>query len=57
LSGAGLGGCILILVRKENTNNLLSALKTYYYDVNNMPMGAEVFKPVCGSRILINKKR
>lgn len=51
LSGAGLGGCILILVKKDCTENLLSSLKEHYYDANNLPMGAEKFKPVSGSGV------
>lgn len=54
LSGAGLGGCILILVKKEDTDNLLSSLKADYYDKNNFPMGAEVFKPVAGSNTFVS---
>ena len=49
LSGAGLGGCIIILVKKSKTDALLSALKEYYYDKNGLPMGAQVFIPVAGS--------
>lgn len=49
LSGAGLGGCIIILVKKESTENLLSCLKNNYYDKNLLPMGAEVYIPVSGS--------
>lgn len=52
LSGAGLGGCILILVKKEKANNILNLLKKHYYDKNNLPMGAEIFKPVSGSSSL-----
>jgi hypothetical protein len=51
LSGAGLGGCILILVKKEKANNILDLLKKHYYDKNNLPMGAEIFKPVSGSSV------
>lgn len=49
LSGAGLGGCIIILVKKEFTPNLLDNLKKHYYDKNNLPMGANVYLPVAGS--------
>jgi N-acetylgalactosamine kinase len=54
LSGAGLGGCILILVKKEKANNILDLLKKHYYDKNNLPMGAEIFKPVSGSSVIAN---
>ena len=49
LSGAGLGGCILILVKKDKANFILELLKRNYYDKNNLPIGAEIFKPVSGS--------
>lgn len=52
LSGAGLGGCILILVRREQTNALLEMLKSTYYDKNNLPMGAQVFVPIAGSSVI-----
>jgi len=52
LSGAGLGGCILILVKKDKANFILELLKVNYYDQNNLPMGAEIFKPVSGSSFL-----
>ena len=52
LSGAGLGGCIMILVKKEATKKLLTELKEWYYDKNELPMGAEVFIPVAGSMVL-----
>ncbi len=52
LSGAGLGGCILILVRRENTESLLEMLKSTYYDKNNLPMGAQVFVPIAGSSVI-----
>ena len=49
LSGAGLGGCIIILVKKEATEHLLEELKEFYYDKKGLPMGAEVYIPVAGS--------
>jgi len=49
LSGAGLGGCIIILVKKNATEHLLNQLKKYYYDKKSLPMGAQVYIPVAGS--------
>ncbi len=49
LSGAGLGGCIIILVKKEATEHLLDELKEFYYDKKELPMGAQVYIPVAGS--------
>ena len=52
LSGAGLGGCIMALVEKTHTEEVLAFLKAHYYDKNGLPMGAEVFAPVEGSGIV-----
>ena len=52
LSGAGLGGCIIILVKKDCSEKLLRELKSFYYDKNSLPMGAQVFIPVSGSMTL-----
>lgn len=49
LSGAGLGGCIIILVKKSSAPALLDALKEHYYDKNGLQMGAQEFVPVAGS--------
>ena len=49
LSGAGLGGCIIILVKREATAHLLDELKEFYYDKKELPMGAQVYIPVAGS--------
>lgn len=51
LSGAGLGGCIMALVEKAHSEDLLAYLKETYYDKNGLPMGAQVFHPVKGSGI------
>lgn len=49
LSGAGLGGCIMVLAEKDKAEALLGAIKSSYYDPNGLPMGAEIFTPVKGS--------
>ena len=49
LSGAGLGGCIMVFVRQDKAKALLDALKEHYYDPQGLPMGAEIFTPVAGS--------
>ena len=51
LSGAGLGGCIMALVEKQHSADLLGFLKETYYDKRGLPMGAQVFHPVKGSGI------
>ncbi len=51
LSGAGLGGCIITLVRRDCAEDLLAALKREYYDKNVLPMGAQPYFPVSGSMV------
>jgi len=43
LTGAGLGGCILVLVRDEAVENLCNTLNREYY----RPLGREPFMEVC----------
>ncbi|MDD4772389.1 MAG: galactokinase family protein [Eubacteriales bacterium] len=43
LVGAGLGGCIIILVKKEFADQTLEFLKENYYNKNGYPMGAQVY--------------
>ncbi|PKM62956.1 MAG: hypothetical protein CVU97_02685 [Firmicutes bacterium HGW-Firmicutes-21] len=52
LSGAGLGGCIIILVKSEKADDILKKLKNDYYDKNALQMGAQLFIPVAGSLVL-----
>jgi N-acetylgalactosamine kinase len=52
ISGAGLGGCIIILVKSDKTDNLLNKIKENYYDKNGLPMGVQAFVPVAGSLVL-----
>jgi N-acetylgalactosamine kinase len=52
LSGAGLGGCILALVRTDAVDSLLRHLEVSYYEKNRMAMGAQVVRPVAGSMVL-----
>ena len=52
LAGAGLGGCILILVHHAHAKNLLSTLQKLYYEKRNLPMGADIYTPIGGSLVL-----
>ena len=45
LAGAGLGGCIMVLVQKPHTPALLSALA-------NEAVEAKVFRPIAGAGLL-----
>lgn len=49
IAGAGLGGCIIILVRSEDADNLIETLDKEYYDANGYPHGAQVYSPSSGS--------
>ncbi len=49
ISGAGLGGCIMILCRKDSENDVLEFLQKEYYEPNNYTNGAIVVKPIKGS--------
>ena len=52
LSGAGLGGCILVLVETRHADALLRHLERSYYAAKGLEMGAEICRPVAGSGIL-----
>lgn len=52
ISGAGLGGCIMILCRKDSEKDVLEFLHKEYYIPNNYPDGALIVKPIKGSMCL-----
>lgn len=52
ISGAGLGGCVNILVAKDGVDSLISALNENYYKPRNLDCGAQVCKPSAGSMVL-----
>jgi N-acetylgalactosamine kinase len=52
LACAGLGGCVLILVRKENENSVLKRLNEDFYDRLGLPRSAFVCNPSNGSSVL-----
>jgi len=54
LSGAGLGGCIIVLIKEEYALDYLEAIDKYYYKPNFLPIGAEIFTPVSGSNIFLS---
>ena len=51
LVGAGLGGCVIALVKKEAAQNVIEAVNKDYYDANSLPRSAAVFSPSCGSSV------
>jgi len=54
ISGAGLGGCIMIVCEKANEIEILNYLKTEYYEPNGFINGALIVRPITGSMCLKN---
>ena len=52
ISGAGLGGCVNILISKDNVDSLISALEEKYYKPRNLECGAQACNPSVGSRVI-----
>lgn len=52
LSGAGLGGCVMILAKDEAVDTVTDTLLTEYYQPNNLDNGITVCVPVKGSGII-----
>jgi N-acetylgalactosamine kinase len=52
LSGAGLGGCVMVLVREEAEAELLGVLRIGYYEKRGLEPSLTVCSPVKGSMIL-----
>ncbi len=53
LTGGGLGGCVLALVREEATGNLIDALTKGYYAPRGLPPAMEICVPVAGAGRII----
>lgn len=53
LTGAGLGGCILVLIREENVEDLLKNMKGKYYQPRGLPLSAEVCISTEGAGALV----
>ncbi|HQK93006.1 MAG TPA: galactokinase family protein [Armatimonadota bacterium] len=52
LTGAGLGGCVLALVAREQTPFLLAVLEKEYYTARGLPMAAEPCVSVEGAGVV-----
>ena len=52
ISGAGLGGCIMILCKSSSASDILDFLQSEYYKPNGYPNGAIIVKPIMGSMCL-----
>ena len=51
LAGAGLGGCVLVLVRKEYEEAVMKRLNEEFYDKLGLPRSAFVCNPSDGSKV------
>ena len=49
--GAGLGGCIAVLVEKNKADGVLQKLRDNYYDKHDFPLLADVYLPESGSSV------
>jgi galactokinase len=49
LTGAGFGGCVLVLVENSQVSRLFSQLQESYYQPKGLPLGAEVCNSVAGA--------
>ena len=52
LVGAGLGGCVVALIKKDKANNVIDAINKGYYDQFNYPHAAEVYTASNGSSVI-----
>lgn len=52
LAGAGLGGCMMVLARREAVPALRQALVTRYYEPEGRPPSILVCRPIAGSGLL-----
>ncbi len=52
ISGAGLGGCVVILVKKDKAEELVDRLDRDYYIPHGFECGAQVFNPSRGSSVI-----
>lgn len=49
LTGAGLGGCVLVLVKEDSAENLIDVLNKNYYYKKDLPSGCEICTSVDGA--------
>ncbi len=52
LVGAGLGGCVVALIKKAQADNILSVVNERYYDKYDYKRGASVYTPASGSCVI-----
>ncbi len=52
LVGAGLGGCVIALCKKEMADGIIEKINSQYYDKYNFPHKARVYRASSGSTVL-----
>ncbi|MBI4557676.1 MAG: NTP transferase domain-containing protein [Candidatus Hydrogenedentes bacterium] len=52
LSGAGLGGCMMVLVRTEAADEVVRRMSQMYYEPRGLEPGAAAFTPIAGCNAL-----
>ena len=52
LTGAGLGGCVVAIVKKDFANDVIDRLNKEYYDKYGFDYGAKVYTPMSGSTVI-----
>ncbi|HPX40629.1 MAG TPA: hypothetical protein PLF51_09340, partial [Candidatus Hydrogenedentes bacterium] len=48
ISGAGLGGCMMVLTESRGAEEVVSRLTRHYYEPNGLEPGASAFVPIAG---------
>ena len=48
LVGAGMGGCIVVVIKDEHAQRLIENMAEQYYRPRNLPVKAEIITPVGG---------
>jgi galactokinase len=50
--GAGLGGCIIVLVEKAHASDVIAAMELQYYKPRNLEPAARVCFPTGGAAVI-----
>jgi len=50
--GAGLGGCMVVLVREDAADKVIKHLADGYYEPRGLPVAAEIVAPVEGAGVI-----
>ena len=56
LAGAGLGGCMMVLARREAANALVERMQDLYYAPRGFESGASICTPIAGSGVLLDPR-